>query len=147
MREVKDTQRAIVRIGYDGRVHKWYKGLMAKERFENEVRMLRILEDNQCPFTPRLLSENEEELYIVTTNCGSLATKISDERAQQLFEELERYGVKHDDPFPRNITYDALRGFFCVIDFEFATSVETGEGLTLKEAEDAKEKARAERTL
>lgn len=147
MREVKDTQRAVVRIGYDGRVHKWYKGPLAKERFENEMRMLQVLEDNRCPFVPRLLSRDESQLYIVTTNCGSLATKITEEKVKELFAELEVYGVRHEDPFARNITYDPQRGRFCVIDFEFATLVESGAGLTLKDAEDEKEREKAERKL
>ena len=41
MHEVKDTQRAVVRIGYDGRVHKTFRGAKAQERFDNEVRVLR----------------------------------------------------------------------------------------------------------
>jgi hypothetical protein len=35
MHEVKDTQRAIVRIGFDGRVHKTFRGQQAAERFTN----------------------------------------------------------------------------------------------------------------
>ena len=36
MNEVKDTLRAKVRIGYDGRVHKTFRGPKADERFVNE---------------------------------------------------------------------------------------------------------------
>ena len=43
--------------------------------------------------------------------------KIRDE----IFAELEKYGVRHDDPDIRNVTYRAQDGRFCVIDFEFAT--------------------------
>jgi hypothetical protein len=38
-----------------------------------------------------------------------------------LFAELEQYGVRHEDPFLRNITYRVSDGRFCIIDFEFAT--------------------------
>ena len=48
MQQVKDTKRAIVRIGYDGRVHKTFRGPLASERFENEVRVLRHLEERGC---------------------------------------------------------------------------------------------------
>jgi len=44
MHEMKDTARALVRISFDGRVHKTFRGHMAKERFENEVAVLRHLE-------------------------------------------------------------------------------------------------------
>jgi hypothetical protein len=37
---------------------------------------------------------------------------------KQLFDDLEReYGVRHDDPFDRNVTYRASDGRFCLIDF------------------------------
>lgn len=138
MQEIKDTQRAAVRIGFDGRVHKKYKGLLAKERFENEVRVLKYLEGKNCPFVPRILESHPEGLYIVTTNCGHLVSKMSPEKEASIFAELEGYGVRHDDAFVRNVTYSPHLGRFCVIDFEFAVIVETGEGLTLKEAEAAR---------
>lgn len=136
MREVKDTKRAEVHIGYDGRVHKRYKGPMAKKRYEIEVSALKHLEEKNCPFVPKLLEARPEELYIVTTNCGHIAPKISDEKVKQLFKELEDYGIRHNDAFARNITYSGQLGRFCVIDFEFSTNLETGEGLTVEEAED-----------
>ncbi|MCX7869377.1 MAG: hypothetical protein N2322_05430, partial [Terrimicrobiaceae bacterium] len=55
MNQVKDTLRASVRIGYDGRVHKTFRGPKAQERFANEVRVLKYLEEKGCPFVPRLL--------------------------------------------------------------------------------------------
>ena len=136
MREIKDTKRAEVRIGYDGRVHKHYRGPLARERFENEVRVLKCLEARSCPFVPRLLEAHPEELYIITTNCGQIAPNVGNDKMQQLFLELEKYGIRHDDAFARNITYDSKAGRFCVIDFEFAVDLDTGEGLTLAQAEE-----------
>ena len=71
MQPVKDTKRATVRIGYDGRVHKTFRGPLAQERFENEVRVLRHLEARGCEFVPRVLEADSENLYLVTTNCGA----------------------------------------------------------------------------
>lgn len=136
MREIKDTKRAEVHIGYDGRVHKRYKGPLAQRRYDNEVKVLKFLESVNCTFVPRLLEAHPEELYIVTTNCGHIAPKISEEKVSQMFKSLEQYGVRHEDAFARNITYDAHKGCFCVIDFEFSTNLETGEGLTIEEAEE-----------
>ena len=68
MHQIKDTLRATVRIGYDGRVHKTFRGPKADERFANEVRVLRHLEKQGCPFVPRLLDEDPEHLKIVTTS-------------------------------------------------------------------------------
>ena len=41
MQEMKDTRRALVRIAYDGLVHKTFRGHQAAERFENETRVFR----------------------------------------------------------------------------------------------------------
>ena len=135
MKEIKDTKRASVHVGFDGKVHKQFLGRFAKERFENEVRVLQFLEDKECGFVPRILEADPEKLYLVTTSCGAIVQKISDERMQRLFSELEKYGVKHGDAFARNITYNTQMGRFCVIDFEFATILETGVGLTIEELE------------
>ena len=40
---------------------------------------------------------------------------------KELCAELEAFGVRHDDPFQRNVTYRMSDGRFCLIDFEFAT--------------------------
>lgn len=127
MHSVKDTARALVRIAFDGRVHKTFRGPKAEERFANEVRVLRHLETQECRFVPRLLEVYPEELRIVTTNCGARVQHIDDERAAELFAELERFGVRHDDADPRNITYSQQAGRFCVIDFEFATILSAPE--------------------
>jgi tRNA A-37 threonylcarbamoyl transferase component Bud32 len=124
MQQVKDTKRAIVRIGYDGRVHKTFRGPNARERFDTEVRTLRHLEARGCDFVPRLLEADEENLHIVTTSCGSRVEHITPGRVPEIFAELEKYGVRHEDRDVRNITYRASDGRFCVIDFEFATLLE-----------------------
>jgi tRNA A-37 threonylcarbamoyl transferase component Bud32 len=124
MHQVKDTPRALVRIGYDGLVHKIFRGHLAKERFDNEVRVLRHLETKGCDFVPKLLSVDPELLKIVTTNCGSRVDHMTDDRLKELFLELEKYGVRHEDPFLRNVTYRISDGRFCLIDFEFATLID-----------------------
>ena len=121
MHPVKDTARAIVRIGYDGRVHKTFRGPDAPQRFANEVRVLQYLEKRGCGFVPRLLEHSQEELKIITTNCGARVDHLPEARMQEIYAELEHYGVRHEDPFLRNVTYRASDGRFCLIDFEFAT--------------------------
>ena len=124
MHEIKDTKRALVRIGYDGRVHKTFRGHQAYARFANEVRLLRYLEARNCDFVPKLIEVDEPSLQIVTTNCGSRVDQISPERLRELFAELETFGVRHDDPEIRNLTYRKEDGRFCIIDFEFAELLE-----------------------
>ena len=108
MIKVKDTLRATVHLSFDGRVFKVYHGPKAAERFDNEVRVLRHLKAKDCDFVPRLLEADRGKLRIITSNCG---TRV----------ELEKFGVRHDDPDVRNVTYRFSDGRFCVIDFEFAT--------------------------
>lgn len=121
MHEIKDTRRAVVRIGFDGRVHKTFRGHQAEERFATEVKVLRYLEERGCDFVPRVLEADPETLKLVTTNCGSRVEHLNPQRMQELYAELEQYGVRHDDAFLRNVTYRARDGRFCLIDFEFAT--------------------------
>ena len=133
MHEMKDTARALVRIGYDGRVHKTFRGHLAKERFEHEVRVLRHLEEKGCTFVPQLLEAEPEHLKIVTTNCGRRVDQLNPERQKELFAELEQYGVRHEDRELRNITYRTSDGRFCIIDFEFATLLDGhGDLVSLK---------------
>ena len=136
MHEVKDSKQAVVRIGYDGRVHKTFRGPLARRRFENELRVLKYLEQQNCRFVPRVLEFDEAKLYMVTTNCGSIVDKISQSKLDHLFQELEQFGVKHDDPYARNVTYNSDLGRFCLIDFEFASIMATGEGFSLEELEE-----------
>jgi PPM family protein phosphatase len=121
MLEVKDTLRARVRMSFEGLVYKTFRGPNAQQRFENEVRVLKYLQDRGCPFIPPLVSYNPEKLEIVTRTCGGRVEHLDKERADRLFAELERFGVRHDDPDVRNVTYRQSDGRFCVIDFEFAT--------------------------
>ena len=121
MRDVKDTLRARVRISYDGRVQKTFRGPKAEERFLNEVRVLRFLEKQGCGFVPRLLEEDAGKLMIVTSSCGQRVDHLDDSRMKEIYAELEEFGVRHDDPEMRNVTYRQTDGRFCLIDFEFAT--------------------------
>jgi tRNA A-37 threonylcarbamoyl transferase component Bud32 len=120
MLTLKDTKRATVRLTFDGRVIKEFHGPKADERFANEVKVLRYLEARDCPFVPRLLEADADKLRMVTTSCGSRVDHLDEQRTKELFAELETYGVRHDDPEMRNVTYRQKDGRFCVIDFEFA---------------------------
>lgn len=126
MQEAKNTARAIVHIGFDGRVHKRFRGPQARERYENEVRVLEFLKKHGCPFVPEILEKDDATLYLVTTNCGARVDRMGDEKKKKVFAELEQFGVRHDDPEVRNITYDPRKGRFCVIDFEFASILVPG---------------------
>jgi len=121
MLQVKDTLRATVQVTFDGRVHKTYHGPDAQQRFNQEVRVLRYLESRGCGFVPRLLETDPAKPRITTTHCGVRVEHLDADRARELFAELETYGVRHDDPDMRNVTYRQSDGRFCVVDFELAT--------------------------
>ncbi len=121
MLKVKDTLRSTVNLTFDGRVIKVYHGANAQDRFDQEVRVLRHLEDRGCHFVPRLLEADPTRLRIVTTNCGQRVEHLDAHRCAEIFQELEKYGVRHDDADVRNVTYRNSDGRFCVIDFEFST--------------------------
>ncbi len=121
MLKVKDTLRATVHLTFDGRVVKAYHAADAAKRFANEVLILKYLEVQNCPFVPRLLEADESRLRIITSNCGGRVEHLDAKRLAELFLELEKFGVRHDDPEIRNVTYRQSDGRFCIIDFEFAT--------------------------
>lgn len=121
MEKLKDTLRAMVRLSYDGKVYKTFRGPKAAERFENEVKILIHLGKRNCLFVPTLLEADPDSLTLVTTSCGRRVEHLTEEKRASLFAELESYGVRHDDPEMRNVTYRQSDGRFCIIDFEFAT--------------------------
>ena len=121
MKELKDGLRSLVRIDFRGHVHKQFRGTDSDKRFANEVAVLKALKDRGATNVPRLVGHDPETLTLITTNCGSPAPLITVEKAQALFQELEdKYGIRHDDPEPRNVTYSPHLGKFCLIDFELS---------------------------
>ncbi len=121
MLELKNTGRARVVNAFDGRVIKCFVGPNAAKRFQNECRVLRHLNQLECPFVPRLLDANISRLSITTEFCGQDVACLSEERVQELFNRLLAYGVRHDDPALRNILHNAESNEFMLIDFELAT--------------------------
>ena len=132
MLKVKDTLRSTVRLSFDGRVEKVFHGSDAADRFDNEVRVLRHLERVGCDFVPRLLEADRERLRIVTSNCGSRVDRLDEARSNEIFAELEPFGVRHDDVNIRTVTYRMRDGRFCLIDFELATLLPGHERLATK---------------
>ena len=124
MLNIKDSPRARVRFRSDWTVSKQFRGSNARARFENEIRVLRFLESKLCHFVPRLIHADPNLLEIVITHCGAAIQHLSPRKLEEIFSSFESYGVQHDDPAIRNVTYRASDGSFCVIDFEFALIID-----------------------
>ena len=122
LKPLKDGIRSIVKIDARGNVHKTFRGTDRDKRHANEVRVLKALESRGCTNVPRLLDYDDDGLWILMTHCGHpVESTISRKKNDQLYKQLEEdFGVRHDDPEPRNITYSQSLGAFCVIDFELA---------------------------
>ena len=121
---IKDTERSCVQSAFDGSIHKLYRGHSARQRLENEVRVLEHLRLSSCPFVPRLIAVDRPSLQIVQTNCGVAVQRLDEQRLKELFAALNAFGVEHGDCELRNVTYRATDGAFCVVDFEFARIIE-----------------------
>ena len=117
---LKRTQRSIVKLAFDGHIHKQYQGSKALERLTNELRVLLYLEDADCPFVPRVVGFRLSDFTLVQSNCGRPVEYLNDCKVAELFAHLLEYGVEHDDACLRNITYRLSDGQFCLVDFEFA---------------------------
>ena len=69
MTVVKDTLRATVRVGYDGRVHKTFRGPKAEERFtkpdaKQTIRMLRHRKDRIFDSTCMLFDQDKRRCTV-----------------------------------------------------------------------------------
>lgn len=123
MLKFKNTGTAQVFNAFDKHVIKCFKsfrGSNAAQRFQNECRVLRHLNQLECPFVPRLMDSSPTLLSITTEHCGRSVEQLSEGRVQQLFDRLLEYGVRHDDPVLRNVLYDSKSNEFKLIDFELA---------------------------
>lgn len=123
MLKFKNTGRVQVVDAFDNHVIKCFKsfrGANAVQRFQNECRVLRHLNQLECPFVPRLMDSSPTLLSITTEHCGRSVEQLSEGRVQQLFDRLLEYGVRHDDPVLRNVLYDSRCNEFKLIDFELA---------------------------
>jgi PPM family protein phosphatase len=120
MQVLKNSGRARVVNAFDGRVIKCFNGPNAAKRFQNECRLLRHLNQLECPFVPRMLDSDSSRLSITTEYCGQSIDWLSEEQVEELFGRLLTYGVRHHDPALRNILFDSKANEFMLIDFELA---------------------------
>lgn len=108
----------------DNKVIKRFIGEKNKNLFENEVKVLRFLEEKGCDFVPKIISVDSENTAVVMTHCG---TRLKDPNIgiiRQLFFDLEsKYRVKHGDPCVVNVLYNSSNNKLYIIDFEVSTII------------------------
>jgi tRNA A-37 threonylcarbamoyl transferase component Bud32 len=126
---LKNTKRACVRRHQNGHIRKIFTGPKKAIRFWNEVRILRHLNEQDCPFVPRLISIDKTKFAITISYAGEPVQHLSEEKRQAVFSELEKYGVRHQDQAARNILYNHKAGEFSVIDFELAEFISSSESV------------------
>jgi len=120
MTPLKDTKRACVLRSHNGHIRKTFTGPHRETRFWNEVRILKHLNEQNCPFVPKLICIDKQDFTVILSYAGEAIQHLSDERLSEVFSKLESYGVRHQDQATRNVLYNHRTGEFSVIDFEFA---------------------------
>lgn len=123
--KLSDSIKSIISFRPDNTVVKRYIGEGNRILFENEIKILRFLEEKGCDFVPKIISVDSEKLMFVMDNCGVRARNLTKEIQDQLFLDLEKkYGVKHNDADPRNVVYNIINNRFYIIDFELSTIID-----------------------
>ncbi len=110
MLKLKDTERSLVSLTFDGCVVKQYRGHLMRQRMENEVRVLEHLKRVCCPFVPRLVSCDRQAVQIVVTACGVSATHVSPPNSISSFKSCASMASSMKMQSYANITYDARAG-------------------------------------
>ena len=128
---LKDSPTALVRYRSDSSLSKKFRGHNARERFENEIRVLRYLESKFCHFVPRLIHADPNLLEIIITHCGAAIQHLSPRKLEEIFSSFESYGVRHENPAIGNVAYRASDGSFCVIDFELASIIDDSNAMVV----------------
>jgi hypothetical protein len=127
MLQVKDTLRSTVkRLSFDGRAFKTYHGPDALDALNaKEVRGVapswKLTDVGFVPQAPRRRFATSSRSSPATA--ASRVEHLDDKRspAGTVRRNWSPYGVRHDDPDMRNVTYRQSDGRFCIVDFELAT--------------------------
>ncbi len=121
MEQVKDTLRATVRISYDGKVYKTFRGPTPMSVSPPKFGCSAISKSDNVPSFRAFWRRIAAQLRIVTTNCGRRVEHLDDEPGEGAFCRTCHMGSATTMPRCRNVTYRQSDGRFCLIDFEFAT--------------------------
>jgi len=99
MRVLKDSEeRCLVYLDeVNQHVIKEFKGHKSQTRFQNEVDILKFLNEKNCDFVPQLIESDKKSLKIVTTYTGETLEEIDEFKHADIHNRLESLGVTHND--------------------------------------------------
>tara|TARA_R100000654_G_scaffold53144_1_gene79287 strand:+ start:261 stop:764 length:504 start_codon:yes stop_codon:yes gene_type:complete len=95
---IKDTERSLVKLDKDkGIIEKTFVGNNAKERFENEVNILKHLDNKGFDNCPKLLDSDPENFVVTQTYVGEKLGEIDIAEHRNIHNRLIAFGVTHND--------------------------------------------------
>ena len=95
---IKDTERSLVKFFKDkGIIEKTFVGNNAKERFENEVNILKHLANKGFDNCPELLDSDPENFVVTETYVGEKLGEIDIAEHRKIHNRLIAFGVTHND--------------------------------------------------
>ena len=95
---IKDTERSLVKFYKDkGIIEKTFVGNNAKERFENEVNILKHLANKGFDNCPELLDSDPENFVVTETYVGEKLGEIDIAEHRKIHNRLIAFGVTHND--------------------------------------------------
>ena len=95
---IKDTERSLVKLDKNkGIIEKTFVGNNAKERFENEVNILKHLKNKGFDNCPELLDSDPENFVVTQTYVGEKLGEIDIAEHRKIHNRLIAFGVTHND--------------------------------------------------
>ena len=95
---IKDTERSLVKIDKEkGIIEKTFVGDNAKERFENEVNILKHLANKGFDNCPKLLDSDPINFVVTQTYVGEKLGEIDIAEHRNIHNRLIAFGVTHND--------------------------------------------------
>ena len=95
---IEDSKRSLVKLDKEkGIIEKTFVGDNAKERFENEVNILKHLKNKGFDNCPELLDSDPENFVVTQTYVGEKLGEIDIAEHRKIHNRLIAFGVTHND--------------------------------------------------
>jgi len=98
MTTIKNTKRSLVKLDKEkGIIEKTFVGDNAKERFENEVNILKHLANKGFDNCPKLIDSDPENFVVTESYVGESLGEIDIAEHRKIHNRLIAFGVTHND--------------------------------------------------